>query len=270
MKFAATKEMTKEAMDGVTFLTPADISSQEAIVIDDRGLHLRDWLKATLEKHVAEDTPPFHGEFEQIYHFKGSDPEDTYGEGVIEVHVSSGGHAFARGVLDYDGEWPIIVYGFDGSRGFQSQMGDLYGHSLEELFGSPEDWYYYESSGPMANELTPGTGDADEIPGRAMRPWETRGTYTVRTRHMSSLYNQTVREALLSATFTHQGLEEIYRAFLGSDYHGGVAAHQYQEIVLEHFFNGQSYEVKRDRIDAARRFLLQCLIAKDLLEEVFL
>lgn len=49
-----------------------------------------------------------------------------------------------------------------------------------------------------------------------------------------------------------------------------LAAHQYQEIVLEHFFNGQSYEVKQDRIDAARRFLLQCLIAKDFLEEVFL
>ena len=87
---------------------------------------------------------------------------------------------------------------------------------------------------------------------------------------MSSLYNQTVREALLSATFTHQGLEEIYRAFLGGDYHGNLAAHQYQEIVLEHFFNGQSYEVKQDRVDAARRFLLQCSIAKDLLEEVFL
>ena len=270
MKFAATKDVDRAVLADVNFLSPIDVTSYEAIVVDDKGLHLKDWLKATLEKHVAEDTPPFHGEFEQIYHFKGSDPEDTYGEGVIEVHVSSGGHAFARGVLDYDGEWPIIVYGFDGSRGFQSQMDDLYGHSLEELFGSPEDWYYYESSGPMANELTPDTGDADEIPGRAMRPWETRGTYTVRTRHMSSLYIQTVREALLSATFTNQGLEEIYKAFLGGDYHGGVAAHQYQEIVLEHFFNGQSYEVKQDRIDAARRFLLQCLIAKDFLEEVFL
>lgn len=122
----------------------------------------------------------------------------------------------------------------------------------------------------MVNELTPGTGDADEIPGRAMRPWETRGTYTVRTRHMSSLYNQTVREALLSATFTNQGLEEIYKAFLGGDYHGNLAAHQYQEIVLEHFFNGQTYEVKQARIDAARRFLLQLNIATDFLEKVFL
>ena len=81
---------------------------------------------------------------------------------------------------------------------------------------------------------------------------------------------QTVREALLSTTFTNLGLEEIYEAFLGGDYHGGVAAHQYQEIVLEHFFNEQPYEVKLVRIDAARRFLLQCLIAKDFLEEVFL
>lgn len=270
MKFAASKDVDRAVLADVNFLSPIDVTSYESILVDDKGLQLKDWLKATLEKHVAEDTPPFHGEFEQIYHFKGSDPEDTYGEGVIEVHVSSGGHAFARGVLDYDGEWPIIVYGFDGSRGFQSQMGDLYGHSLEELFGSPEDWYYYESSGPMAKELTPGTGDADEIPGRAMRPWETRGTYTVRTRHMSSLYIQTVREALLSTTFTNLGLEEIYKAFLDGDYHGGVAAHQYQEIVLEHFFSGMACEVKQVRIDAARGFPLQCLIAKDFLEEVFL
>ena len=61
MKFAASKDVDRTVLADVNFLSPIDVTSYESILVDDKGLQLKDWLKATLEKHVAEDTPPFHG-----------------------------------------------------------------------------------------------------------------------------------------------------------------------------------------------------------------
>ena len=42
MKFAATKDVDRAVLADVNFLSPIDVTSYEAIRIDDKGLQLKD------------------------------------------------------------------------------------------------------------------------------------------------------------------------------------------------------------------------------------
>lgn len=176
-------------------------STVESTTITQAG-GLGKWINATMSAHIAENTPDFHETFSHTYLVQPdkSNPETDYGHGWVTFTVSSGGHATAHGLVDTGSDDPFVVYGFNGSRGKQSENREILGLPLSVVFAAQHDWEIYESTGPRF--VAEGhTTHLDES--RSMLPWETQSEFVIRTKNCMNVhdYRAMIKSLLIRAAF---------------------------------------------------------------------
>lgn len=233
-------------------------------------IHFGAEIGLILDYMETVDDPAFHEEFEAL--FTTSDDHPYYPSARIRATKTSSGNVLVRGTFNPEPDYTGVVIACDSTRGRFNEQKEYLGVPVKQLLEDQSDWFLYETTGPMRPL---GDGELGYVTSQTILPWESQGDFIIRTRdnvHMSPNYRTVVDNALrmmgLSESHRLQDMfpfEDGQYRFAFSDAINGA-----QTQTLHHFFNSDDYEpsLRRQRIDAAKRYLELSRIGVHLLREI--